>query len=140
MPIQDLAREEVVSARPDESVEELARRMDEESVGSVVITNGDQPVGIATDRDLTTRVLANGSSPDELTAGDVMTEQLCTVEAEAGFYRAAEIMRQNGVRRLPICDDDGELAGIITADDLSELLAEESEQIADIIRTQRPAY
>lgn len=140
MPIQDLARENVVSASPDESVQELAERMHEESVGSIVITNDTEPVGIVTDRDLTTRVLAEGEGPDDHTAEDVMTTDLCMAKSDTGFYQAAEMMSENGVRRLPVCNDDDELVGIITADDLTELLADEQQQLASIIQSQRPPY
>ena len=140
MPIQDLARETVVGASPETPVAELARQMRDESVGSVVITNGKSPVGIVTDRDLTTRVLAQDLAPAEQTAEDVMSDNLCAVGPEAGFYEAAEAMNENGVRRLPVCTDDNELVGIITVDDLTELLAEESTHLASVIQAQRPSY
>lgn len=139
MPIQDLAREEVVRANPETSVPELAQLMRDQKVGSVIITNDETPVGIVTDRDLTTRVLAEEASTDQ-TAEDVMSTGLCTVRPEAGFYQAAQVMSENGVRRLPICDEHDELVGIITADDLTELLADESQQLASVIQAQRPAY
>lgn len=139
MPIRNLARDAVVSASRDTAVTELARLMRDENVGSVVVTDGDSPVGIVTDRDLTTRVLADDADADR-TAGDVMSTDLCTVAPEAGFYEAAEAMRDNGVRRLPVCTDAGELTGIITADDLTELLGEEQEMLAEVVRAQRPPY
>lgn len=140
MPIQDLARQEVVTAGPGSSVAELAQLMEDESVGSVVITSGETPEGIVTDRDLSMRVLAAESDPSEQTARDVMSSNLCSLSPEAGFYQAAEMMSENGVRRLPVCDDDDALIGIITADDLTELLADEQQQLASVIRAQRPAY
>ncbi|MFB6104985.1 MAG: CBS domain-containing protein [Halobacteriaceae archaeon] len=140
MPIQDLARDSVVTASPDTDVTTLASRMRDETVGSVVITEDDQPIGIVTDRDLTTRVLAADADSDDLTAADVMTENLCTVGSDTGFYEAAEVMSENGVRRLPVCAADGELVGILTADDLTELLADEQQYLGAIIRSQRPAY
>lgn len=140
MPINELAREDVVSANADASIPELAQQMRDENVGSVVITNGQTPVGIATDRDLAVRTIAEETDPMEQTAQDVMSENLCTVGPEAGFYEAAQAMSEHGVRRLPICNDSDELVGIITADDLTELLAEENEQLAEVIRSQRPSY
>jgi CBS domain-containing protein len=139
MPIHNLARDAVVSATTDTPVTELARQMRDENVGSVVVTDGGSPVGIVTDRDLATRILADGADPGR-SAADVMSTDLCTVAPDAGFYQAAEAMRDNGVRRLPVCTDDGELTGIITADDLTELLAEEQEMLAEVVRAQRPPY
>lgn len=140
MPIQDLARDAVVTADAGTPVADLARRMRDEDVGSVVITNGDQPAGIVTDRDLATRVVAEEASMADQTASDVMSTDLCAVGPDAGFYEAAEVMSENGVRRLPICTEDDELVGIITADDLTELLADEQQQLAAVIRAQQSAY
>ena len=139
MPIEDLARSDVVTASPDDSVDHLAATMDEEGVGSVVITNGDTPVGIVTDRDLAIRVLAEGLDTESLTAADVMSEGLATIERGAGFYQATNLMSEHGVRRLPVCEGDT-LVGIITSDDITELIADEEQQLADIIRAQRPPY
>ena len=140
MPLQELARENVVHAGPDTPVNELADRLRDESVGSVVITNGTKPVGIVTDRDIATRALTQGSSGNDLTAADLMTDNVITGSNEMGLYEAGEMMSQHGVRRLPICDEQGELCGIITADDVLELLAEESQHLASIIQSQRPPY
>lgn len=140
MPVEDLARSAVVTASPDASIRELATTMDDEEVGSVVITDGETPIGIVTDRDLTVRVLAAERDPSALRAEDVMTTELCTVERTAGFYRATELMAQHGVRRLPVCDGAGELVGIITTDDLNELLADEHGELASVVRAQRPPY
>jgi len=140
MPIEDLAREDVVSASPETSVPDLARQMRDENVGSVVVENGNRPTGIVTDRDLTTRVLAEDAPSAEQTAEDVASTGLCTVGPDAGFYEAARAMSENGVRRLPVCDGDDELVGIITADDRTELLADENQQLASVIQGQRPEY
>ncbi len=140
MPIEGLARSDVVTAHEDESVRDLASTMDDSHVGSVVITDDDEPIGIVTDRDLATRVIGDGMDPAETTASDVMSEEPTTVEHTAGFYKATELMSEHGVRRLPVCDDNGKLTGIITADDLNELLADEHAQLSGVIQAQRPDY
>ncbi|MGM0605048.1 MAG: CBS domain-containing protein [Halobacteriota archaeon] len=140
MPVEDLARSDVVTASPTASITELASTMKDKDVGSVVIVDQYEPVGIVTDRDLSIRVLAEGTSPSELTAEDVMSEELETIDRSAGFYEATELMSRNGIRRLPVCDPEDELVGIITADDLTELLADEQQQLAEVIRGQRPPY
>lgn len=139
MPIDDLARSDVVTADRGTPITEIATTMDAETVGSVVVTEGNSPVGIVTDRDLALRGLGNGSDPAALTAEDVMSVDICTAQRDAGFYDVAETMAENGVRRVPICDGD-ELVGIITADDITELIADEEQQLAAVIRAQRPAY
>lgn len=140
MPIHDLARDDVVTATPETGIPELSRTMRGENVGSIVITNDDSPVGIVTDRDLTTRVLAEEHGSTDQTAEEVMSSDPCAVGPDTGFYEAAEVMSENGIRRLPVCTEDDELAGIITADDLTELLADEEQQLASVIQAQRPSY
>ncbi|QSG08594.1 CBS domain-containing protein [Halapricum desulfuricans] len=139
MPIEDLARSDVVTAGPETPVTDLAATMGEEHVGSIVITNDETPVGIVTDRDLAVRVLGEADDPTGMTAEDVMTDDLYTAEPDAGFYEAATLMADHGIRRLPI-SEDGTLVGIITADDITELLADEQQHLGDIIRGQRPEY
>jgi len=140
MPVETLARSDVVTAQKDTPVQELASSMDDSHVGSVVITEDDEPVGIVTDRDLATRVIGDGVDPEETTAGDVMSENPTTIDQTAGFYHVTELMSEHGVRRLPVCNDDDELVGIITSDDLNELLADEHTQLSDVIQAQRPEY
>ncbi len=140
MPIENLARSDVVTASKDEPVTELASSMEDHSVGSIVITDGDEPVGIVTDRDLATRVVGAGQVPSEMTAQDVMSEEIATIESDQGFYQAAEMMSEHAIRRLPVTDSDGKLSGIITADDFTELLADEQAQLSTIIQAQRPEY
>lgn len=139
MPLRDLARTDVITAGPETTVPELARLMRDESIGSVVITTDEKPIGIVTDRDLTTRVLAEETATPDRAEG-VMSTDLCAVEPDAGFYEAAEMMSEYGIRRLPVCTEEDELVGIITADDMTELLAEETELLASVIKAQRPAY
>lgn len=139
MPVSDLARSDVVTAQPETSVTELADTMNAEGVGSVVITDGETPAGIVTDRDLAIRVVSDQRDLTATTAADVMTEDLKTIEADAGFYEATNLMSESSVRRLPVTDGE-ELAGIVTADDLTELIADEEQQLASTIRAQRPAY
>lgn len=140
MPIENLARSDVVTSSPEASIEDLATEMRDEEVGSILITDDGELQGIVTDRDLTIRVLARQADPSDLSAEDVMSSDLCTIERGAGFYQATELMAEHGVRRLPVCDDDDALVGIITVDDLNELLADEQEGLADVIRAQRPPY
>jgi signal-transduction protein with cAMP-binding, CBS, and nucleotidyltransferase domain len=139
VPIEDLARSDAVTAGPGTPVADLAATMDDENVGSVVITDDERVLGIVTDRDLAVRVLGEGADPTETTAEDVMTTDLCTAEPGAGFYEAASTMAEHGVRRLPICEGDT-LVGIITADDMTELLADEQQHLGNVIRGQRPEY
>lgn len=139
MPIEEMARTDVVTASPDTTAETLAGMMDEDSVGSVVIVGDGGPLGIVTDRDIALEVAAAGADPTAVTATDVMHEDLFTVEAEEGIYDVLEEMRAVGVRRVPVVDDGG-LVGIVTLDDLVVLLASEFDNVADVIQAGAPPY
>lgn len=69
-----------------------------------------------------------------------MSESLCIAEDEMGLNEALEMMEEEGVRRLPICDSNGKLSGIVTFDDLTELISNEENSMASVVRSQRPAY
>ena len=139
MPLDSLARTEVVTASPETSLREVIEQMHHERVGSVIVTNDEAPVGIVTDRDIAMRALNGEGDPSSMTASDVMTEDPCFAESNMGFYEATSLMAEHGVRRLPVCDD-GRLTGIITLDDMVELLADEQQQLSNVLRSQRPEY
>ena len=112
-----------------ESVLDVARRMRDFHVGCVVVVRGSHPIGIVTDRDLVIRVVAEGRDPATTRVADVVTYDATTVPRDAGIETVARVMRDRGVRRLPIVTEDGKIAGIVTADDLTILLAQE---LADV--------
>lgn len=125
--------QEVVRVMADEPVVEVARRMRAARVGSVVVVRDGKPLGILTDRDLALRVVAEGRDPRGLVARDVMTYDPVTLTRAMGIESASRLMREHGVRRIPIVDDDGELVGIVTADDLMSLFARELADTAEAL-------
>jgi len=140
MTVSDLMREEVVTASPDESVRTVAERMRDETVGSVVVVEDGRPTGIITDRDLATRIIAEGEDPETRAAMDVMTRNPATVTADAGVRELCDQMADACVRRMPVVDYEGNLAGIITHDDLNTLLADEQRELAAVIAAESPPY
>jgi CBS domain-containing protein len=114
--------------------------MKEESVGSVIIEDDDRPVGIVTDRDLVVSVLEPRSDPSEVTAADVMTGTPVTVGLEEGIFDAIEVMNEHSIRRLPVVDSDGDIAGIVTLDDLVVMLTDELDDLSGIIEAESPPY
>lgn len=140
MPVSDLMRESVVTARPDEPASELARRMRDEGVGSVVITETDHPVGIVTDRDLTIDVVAQSADADERVASDLMSDDLVTASSDTGVFELCDAFADARVRRMPLVDDDGALAGIVTLDDLYVMLADEQQDLARAVQADIPPY
>jgi CBS domain-containing protein len=129
-----------MTAHRSQSAGNLATVMKEENVGSVIIEDDDRPVGIVTDRDLVLDVLEPRSDPSEVTAGDIMTETPVTVDHGEGLFEAIEKMGDSAVRRLPVVDADGDIAGIVTLDDIVVMLATELENLAGVIEAESPPY
>jgi len=119
-----------------------AKLMRQYHVGTVVVfdgTNGDNriPVGIVTDRDLVVEIVATELDPKTITIGDVMAPELVTARETEGLSETMEIMRYRGVRRLPIVGDDGQLVGIVSIDDLLEVLAEQMTDLTKIVSREQ---
>ncbi|HDR9511269.1 CBS domain-containing protein [Burkholderia cepacia] len=127
MQIGRISTQPVESCTVDCSALQLADRMRHAHVGDVVVIEyrNDEPVpiGLVTDRDLVVEVMARGEDPDQVTAGQIMSRGLIVVSETDEISVALEEMRRSGIRRLPVIDDAGRLAGIVTLDDIVEYLA-----------------
>lgn len=130
---------EVYLADPDEAVDAAARRMHERAVGSLLILDEERrPAGIVTDRDLAMRVLAAGRDPATTRVAEVMTLRPRIVSEDTPIEQALSLMRGLGVRRVPVVDDEGRLAGLVTLDDVLSLVAEELTVVGQVLSKQTP--
>ncbi len=136
MSIGEFCTREVVVAERDTGIVELAQLMRTHHVGDVVVVEkqGDLvvPVGIITDRDIVVELIAAQVDLDSVTTGDVMGPELITAREKEGIWETLQRMRTKGIRRLPVVNEDGGLEGILTVDDLIDLLAEELALLAKI--------
>ncbi|MEN8181918.1 MAG: CBS domain-containing protein, partial [Myxococcota bacterium] len=128
------------TARPDETVREAAKRMDARGVGILVVVDEDaRPVGALTDRDVVLRVLRRRRDPDHTKVSDVMQDEVSVVREASPLALAARRMRADGVRRMPVVDEEGKLTGIVTVDDVLQLVSTELVGVAEAVRSQFPA-
>ena len=111
----------VISADEETSVEEVAKIMGKKSIGSIIITRNNKPVGIFTERDLLTKFLARDQSL-KLEVGKACSSPLITVPIGSSIHDAAAIMTSKHIKRLPITTR-GKLTGIVSARDLVEAYA-----------------
>jgi CBS domain-containing protein len=125
----DAVRRSAVAIRPDRTIREAAALMDEAGVGSLAIIDGDDLVGIVTDRDLVRRGLARGLSPEARVDG-LMSAPVVTLSAEADLHDAFALFRSNAVRRLAIVQD-GRFVGMLSVDDL---LVDVAADLSDLVR------
>src|ERR671920_2402240 len=118
MLLRDVMTAQVVTAAPDRTVREIAELMRERNVGSVVIvSDGGEPVGFVTDRDLALSVIADGRDFGDHVA-DHASSPVIVAEPSMDVEEGAGLMVRHGIRRLVIVDG-GRLTGIVTLDDLS---------------------
>jgi CBS domain-containing protein len=125
-------RSDVVTVRPTDPIVTAMRKMKEQNVGAVVVTEGRKVVGILTDRDVALAVTlddAHGATP----VSDVMTADVLTIWEDQGVYNATQYMQGHQVRRLPIINRDNELVGMLTLDDIVALLAGELHNVSKAI-------
>jgi CBS domain-containing protein len=143
MTVGEICTRDVVVAPKTEMIVDAAKRMRTSHVGNLVVIenrNGRHiPIGIVTDRDIVISVVAG--DPDHinyLLVSDVMSDELVTAREDDSVDAALKKMEEHGVRRLPIVEADGALAGILTLDDvLQYLTAQQSELVALVAREQR---
>lgn len=126
MRIADVCTHRVVSTQATVSVRDAAEAMRQHHVGALVVVekpNGERiPVGIVTDRDIVVAVVATGGNPDKLTLGQIMSKPVATCTESEGLFAAILTMREHGVRRLPVLNAKGGLAGMVAADDIYSAL------------------
>jgi CBS domain-containing protein len=123
--VRDIMAPTPITARPDTPVAEIARIMRDEDVGAVLISEGGENLlGLVTDRDLVVRSLAAGLDPDT-PARAVCSEELWSVHPDLDVIQAAELMRKEAVRRLPVVQD-GKPVGVVSLGDIAVLAAPES--------------
>ena len=143
MNIGNICRRNPVTVRRFDELTKAAQLMREKHVGYLVVVEPDEadgsqrPVGVLTDRDIVITVVAREADPRTLRVGDIMTQQPVTVSASDSIERALREMRRIGVRRLPTVGQRGELVGIVSLDDMLDVLAGELQNIAGSIRNEQ---
>jgi CBS domain-containing protein len=122
MKLIQLCKRPVVSIDAQAPLREAARLMRLHHVGALVVTHvaaqGVQVTGLVTDRDLVVDGLARGLDPDTAHIGLVAAQRVIGAPADAGIEEAAELLQREGVRRLVVYTPEGELAGIVSFDDV----------------------
>lgn len=122
--IADVMEKKVLTAELNASAKDCAKSMAKRGVSSAVIVESGSAVGIVTERDLVSKVMADGLDPSKVLVRDIMSTPLITVGTSATVGQAAELMASYRIRRLVVIDGNGKLVGIITAGDIATMMAE----------------
>lgn len=141
MSVGEVCNREVVVVGQQADAAEAARLMREFHVGDVVVVKrqGERniPLGIVTDRDLVMEVLAQGVDAGSVYVKDFMSQPLETVSDREDILETLHRMRSKGLRRMPVVDGNGALEGILTVDDILDLLSEELMDVVALSALQR---
>jgi CBS domain-containing protein len=113
----------VITASPNETAKDLALKMIQYKVGSVVITESEEPIGIVTDKDMALKVVAKDLKPSEVPARDIMSSPLHTIDSEKDIREAAKVMRNLRIKRLGVTRNN-KLVGIVTMSDIVSVTPE----------------
>ncbi|GBC75527.1 Inosine-5'-monophosphate dehydrogenase [archaeon HR06] len=122
MKIKDVMIKDPITAHPNESVVEVAKRMVEKGISSILIVDKGRLVGIATERDFMDRIVAKALNPRETKISDIMTKDPVCISSDASIFEALRILNINKFSQLPVVDN-GKLVGIVALSDLTNLLA-----------------
>jgi len=114
--VREFMTEDVVTIESDSPIEDAARLMREYDIGLVAVMDGESLRGVVTDRDIVVKAIAEGRFDERV--GSIVSETLVTVSPDDDVVRAAELMSETDVRRLPVCDGK-QLVGMLSVGDLA---------------------
>ena len=115
--VRDIMSKNVRVVQPNCSVKEVAANMNRFNIGSIVVVRGDKPVGVISERDILKRVVEPCLAPETVTAEQIMTSPVVTIDETATMDEAVKLMAKKKVRKIPVMNKQ-KLAGIVTFTDI----------------------
>lgn len=117
--VRDVMTKDVVYQPAETTLDEAAKVMRDRDIGDVVVTEGPALAGVVTDRDTVVRAIAEGRDPRTTRIGEIATRDLVMIDETEPLSKAADVMREHGVRRLLVTDRERQLVGIVSLGDLA---------------------
>jgi CBS domain-containing protein len=136
-------KHQVVTVTPRTDLVAAAELMRAQHVGYLIVVEPEprarfgRPVGVLTDRDIVISVVARNADPTLLTAGDVMNREPVVADEADSLDQALRTMRRIGVRRLPVVGANGMLTGVLSLDDVLDVLAAEISEVSGAVRNEQ---
>jgi len=115
--VRDVMSKDVRVVRPDTTIREVVATMNKFDIGSILVVQGDRPVGIITERDILRRIVEPCLAPETLTARQVMSSPVTIISEMASIEEAAKIMAKKRIKRLPVMNN-GKVVGMLTFTDI----------------------
>ncbi len=115
--IRDVMTKNVVKASRETTIAEICSIMVQHKIGSIIISEAEEPVGIITERDILEKIAAESRNPDRVAADEIMTKNITTVKADVPIEEAVKLLAERRLKRLPVLEGS-KLIGIVTATDI----------------------
>ena len=122
MKVEDIMTKDPACCTSDAKLQEVAQMMVKNNCGCIPVVeskDNKKPIGMITDRDITVRTVAEGKNPLDLTAGDVMSDQVVSVTSGSSVEDCCNKMEENQVRRIAVVDENGACCGIVAQADVA---------------------
>jgi len=137
--VRDVMSKDVKVVRPDSSVKEVVATMNKFDIGSIVIVQGDRPVGIITERDILRRIVEPCLAPETLTARQVMTSPVLTISETASIDEAAKLMARKRVKKLLVMSNQ-KIVGMVTFTDIVTQVPTMLTILEELVRPHHRSY
>jgi CBS domain-containing protein len=138
--VRDVMSKNVRVVRPDSSAKEVVATMNKFDIGSVVVVQGERPVGIITERDILKRIVEPCLAPETLTARQIMSSPVITIDENASINEAAKLMAKKGIKRLLVTRNNDKLVGIITFTDIVTKVPDMLSILEELVRPHARKY
>ena len=133
MDVGKICSKETIAVGPNDPISRVAQQMRDNHCGAVLVHEDGRPVGIVTDRDITLRAGGRREIMADIPVREVMTKNVVTVAPDDDILDVLALMREHGVRRMPVVNDAGLLAGMVTLDDIMLHVARSMRHVADVV-------
>ena len=134
--VEEFMNKDIVQVTPDTNVKRCAEVMAAEHVDSAMVTQKKRIVGIVTEKDLARKVVAKGLNAEKITAKDIMTAELVTINPQKSLYEAMVLLNKKKIKHLPVVENNV-VVGIITAMDILRVQPSYMEILANPTETQK---
>jgi len=134
--VREVMTTNVKTVRPFSTVKDVVRKMNKFYIGSVLVVEGERPVGIITERDILRRIVEQGYDPAVVKAKDIMSTQLVTISGDVGVEEAARLMARNKIKKLPVVENE-KLVGIVTSMDVMRANPKIVSLLEELLKTKR---
>jgi CBS domain-containing protein len=134
--VMDIMSNRIITSASDEPISKVASTLIENDVGSIVVVDGEELLGIITKGDILRKVLLRGLDPKKTPAEKVMSPRVVTIDSDATLEKASKLMIEKKVSKLPVVSEEGRLVGIVTSTDIIRAEPAEIGYLQELIRAR----